>query len=127
MDTYLIVKKKRIRRSNRSGTKTESNDHGTNRRTGVAALLEAWLEDEDSHHRPIDDQHVPYKANSKGDKLSSVRSQNGIVEAGIVVSAVGRPSLDGVTSALTQPQSDDGTRTPQNLFDWSPEIPFRNV
>ena len=114
METFLIVKKRRTgRHAKKIGKEADDPNAGRRaitRRTGGICLptsLESWIEEE------TDDD----------ERLKS--SQNGIVEAGMVISAVGRPSMEGLTASSI---TDEDVNQPVSSSEcWSPEIPFENV
>lgn len=128
METFLIVKKRRTARkkkiiskeaegSSQSSPQTMSGDgisHQLLRRPPAIGPsgLESWMEEEDDAGAGHQQHHLR-------------PSQNGIIEAGLVVSAVGRPSLEGIVSSATSITDEDVNQQPS--VEWSPEIPFENV
>lgn len=101
METFLIVKKKRIKKI----SKDEQYGRSSTDRVGCCRtrMLEAWIEEEE------EDNPIKRKA--------SQASNN--------VTASARPSLGGVSvGAISSP---DTSVLINDSADWSPEIPFENV
>lgn len=100
METYLIVKKRRIKKP----PKDEQHIRPSVDRTGCCrtGILESWIEEEEEEH-------------------SLKRKTGQLVNA----ASSARPSLGGVSvGAISSPET---SVLINDSADWSPEIPFENV
>jgi hypothetical protein len=101
VETFLIVKKRRIKKLSKD---EQQHNRSSSDRVGCCRtrMLEAWIEEEE------EDNPIKRKTGQAGN-----------------VTASARPSLGGVSvGAISSP---DTSVLINDSADWSPEIPFENV